>query len=160
MLVDASQLLMSPRDLSPRNCLLARRRLSLHLDDELPAAEEELLDMHLATCAGCRAWAADLVALVSTVRAAALDRPTRTWRVERREVPSWRVVAACAAVAAVGLISIHVGSGGPSVTEPQSLAAVKTQMTLKERQLTAIDKESRTYRVRPRPSIPAGMTIS
>lgn len=49
-------------------------RLSEYIDDELPDAERQALDAHLAACADCRAVLADLRGLVQ--RAAAL--PERT----------------------------------------------------------------------------------
>jgi len=58
-------------------CERVRMQVSLELDDELSALEKRMLDTHLSRCAICRAYAEDVNAFTTRLRAAPLERMLR-----------------------------------------------------------------------------------
>lgn len=153
---------METHDLLPADCVAARRRLSLAADGELPAPERELLDRHIAFCPSCEAWAADLQVLVSAVRGSALEQVGRELHVPRRRLPLSGVAGAVAAAAAitVAVLSTQIHSTPLVITVQLSPVAVKSQLTLKEQQLSALDADAAAAATRARPSVPPGILVS
>jgi anti-sigma factor RsiW len=56
-------------------CDRARQWMSRRVDDELSELENAFLDAHLARCAGCRRFAADVTAVAAALRGAAVESP-------------------------------------------------------------------------------------
>jgi predicted anti-sigma-YlaC factor YlaD len=148
----------------PTECARAREAASARLDGELSELELAHLDGHLATCAACSAWAADSTAATATLRTAALEQPSRPVEFPRRQ-PAFRRVAAArraaaataaAAAVVVAVLSVDVNSRSVAIT--YSPLTVRTQLTLKERQLRALDAEAAQAKTRSRPSLPAGVS--
>jgi predicted anti-sigma-YlaC factor YlaD len=87
----------------PNECSRARESVSCRLDGELTEFEAARLDDHLRDCAECSAYARQLHALATELRAAPLERPYITVFVAARRRPLVRLqtVAAAAAVVVV-----------------------------------------------------------
>src|SRR5919197_5607379 len=106
-------------------CERARRAISLRLDGELSELEEAVLDSHLASCAHCTVFAADVAATTTTLRAAPLEVLGR--RIELplrrraafgpRAATAWVAGAAAAAAAllAVTVLPSNRVEGPPSI---------------------------------------------
>ena len=92
-------------------CERARQWSSLRLDDELSRVEGELLERHLAGCADCARFDAEVRATTREVRAAPLEAPARRWT-QRREAgpPDRRGRVLVALVAAALLLGVLFGS--------------------------------------------------
>ena len=91
-----------------RECDRARQWASLLLDGELSEFEHALLDGHLAGCASCSAFRADIANATRELRAAPLEslpRPIHLRGIRRARL-RFAPAAAALAVAAVGLGSI------------------------------------------------------
>lgn len=106
-----------------------RGYVSASLDGELSELEQTRLDAHLATCAGCRTYAAGAAEATRLMRQTSLEEldfpivlPTRRLAAARR----LQAVAAAAAVAATVGVSIVLGSvsgaSGPSAPSRGSVA--------------------------------------
>jgi hypothetical protein len=106
---------------SPRDCDRMRGYVSASLDDELSELEQTRLDAHLASCAGCRTYAAGAAEATRLMRQTPLDElqfpivlPTRRFAAARR----LQAVAAAAAIAVTVGLSVVLGSvngaSGPS----------------------------------------------
>ncbi len=91
------------------SCARAREWVSRRLDAELSQFEDALLDAHLASCADCSVYEADVTAITRELREAPrepLERPI-TLPSYRRLAPRFvQVSAAALALAAVGLGSV------------------------------------------------------
>lgn len=92
------------------DCELARERVSLQLDDELPAHEALLLDRHLTGCSSCRRFADSARASTALVRAAPLAQPEvhRSWRRAPSVPLSGRAAAVLASTAAAVLVAVSL----------------------------------------------------
>ena len=105
-------------------CERGREWVSLRLDGELAELVQKMLDSHLARCAECRAFEADLVATTGLVRATPLEQLERpvSLPVGRRLALSTRrvtAVAASAAAVALGLAAfLNLPSSGPLAAAP------------------------------------------
>ncbi|HEY8725389.1 MAG TPA: zf-HC2 domain-containing protein [Gaiellaceae bacterium] len=91
-----------------------RSVISACLDGEVSEVERATLDVHLAACADCRAYAAGLAETSRLLRAAPLEEldfpialPSHRLRLAR----TMQLGAAAAAVAATVLLSVTVGTG-------------------------------------------------
>src|SRR5260370_12040824 len=109
----------------PSDCSRAREFVSCRLDGELSELEAAGLDDHLRDCAECSAYARELHALSTELRAAPLERPNITVFVATRRRPLVRLqtVAAAAVVVAVAAgssfaigpaLGVHGSSQPPS----------------------------------------------
>jgi predicted anti-sigma-YlaC factor YlaD len=109
----------------PSECSRVRESVSCRLDGELSELEAARLDDHLRDCAECSAYARELHALATELRAAPLEQPRITVFVASRRRPLVRLqtVAAAAAVVAVAAgssfaigraVGVHDASHGPS----------------------------------------------
>ena len=105
-------------------CERARRALSLRLDEELSELEEGALESHLALCAHCGAFAADVAAATSALRAAPLETlgrrielPIRRSGFAARTATAWvaGATAAAAALLAVTVLPSNRVQGPPSI---------------------------------------------
>jgi predicted anti-sigma-YlaC factor YlaD len=136
-------------------CHQIREWISVGMDCDLSRIEQGLVDRHLAACAECRAFVADVDAFTTTLRAApleSLEQPIELPRRGRVTARSFQVaVAAAVAVAAVGVASLSTtlrdGQLGARVT-PVSAEPSKDQM--RQRQLEQLTE--RIAQTMPRPS--------
>jgi anti-sigma factor RsiW len=105
-------------------CERGREWISLRLDGELPELAQKMLDSHLARCADCRAFEADVVSTTGLVRATPLQQLERPVALPagRRLVFTTRrltAVAASAAAVALGLAAfLNLPSSGPLAAGP------------------------------------------
>jgi len=115
----------------PSDCTGAREAASARLDGELSELEAARLDAHLADCAGCRRYAAEIAELAETLRFASLEPVTLPLFVARRRRPHVRLQVAAAAVflAAATGGSFAIGQMLGSEGSPPS-ATVGTTLTL------------------------------
>jgi anti-sigma factor RsiW len=97
----------------PHTCERVREQLSLALDGELSQLEDAHLDTHVATCASCQAFGAELGAATRIIRAAPLEELSipisipAPRRIARR---AFQVAAAAAVVLAGGIGSIDLAN--------------------------------------------------
>jgi predicted anti-sigma-YlaC factor YlaD len=115
--------------LSTTNCEQIRGALSESLDGELAEIDHARLEAHLAHCAACRAYSADVAGTARLLREAPLEQldfpialPSRRLALARR----LQVTAAAAALlVTVGLSAVvgSVGSGGGSGLSVSSASA-------------------------------------
>jgi len=96
------------------DCDRMRSVISACLDGEVSEVERATLDVHLAACADCRAYAAGLAETSRLLRAAPLEEldfpialPSHRLRLAR----TMQLGTAAAAVAATVLLSVTVGTG-------------------------------------------------
>jgi len=96
------------------DCDRMRGVISGCLDGEVSEVERATMDVHLAACADCRAYAAGLAETSRLLRAAPLEEldfpialPSHRLRLAR----TMQLGAAAAAVAATVLLSVTVGTG-------------------------------------------------
>jgi predicted anti-sigma-YlaC factor YlaD len=152
---------MHRRATPAEQCLWACQRVSLRLDDELSELEQARLEAHLASCAGCRAVAAELEGLTQMVRTTALEDPSIAFHPPRRRNPAAYALRAVSATAAVTVMALSglVGLSGlvaPNLESNGTRAAVRMsreRMGIKERLLTEIDSVGRKAPAQ----IPAGV---
>ncbi len=89
-------------------CERVRAQVSLELDDELSQLERRMLDAHLICCPDCRAYAADVAAFTTELRAAPLEQIERAiivHRPRRGSLARLQVgVAAAVAIAILGFV--------------------------------------------------------
>jgi anti-sigma factor RsiW len=97
----------------PHTCERVREQLSLALDGELSQLEDAHLDTHVATCASCQAFGAELGAATRIIRAAPLEELSipisipAPRRIARR---AFQAAAAAAVVLAAGIGSIDLAN--------------------------------------------------
>jgi anti-sigma factor RsiW len=95
-------------------CDRARAQISSRIDEELTELEDARLDQHLASCAACRAYAADVASVTQMVRAApleALEYPITIARRRRSALRQFELAAAVALAAAIGIGSMFSALG-------------------------------------------------
>jgi len=95
------------RALPPDECTRARESLSARLDGELSELEAAGLDDHLRACAECSAFARELHALGTALRAAPLEQPRIQVFASARRRPLVRLQTAAAAAA---IVAVAAGS--------------------------------------------------
>ena len=93
---------------SPPLCERARAWVSLRLDGELSQLEGAMLNAHLARCAACSSYAADVAEITSALRAAALASLTAPVAVPHRRRLPLRLANVSAAAA---LLAVAAGIG-------------------------------------------------
>ena len=116
------------RDPHESRCERARGWAALAPDGELAVLERRLLEAHLAHCARCRSFAAEVAAIAAELRAAAVERCSRRAVLPttalRRRPQRLRNVASAAAVAAmafgIALQQPAVVDGPRSVPVPET----------------------------------------
>ena len=97
----------------PHTCERVREQLSLALDGELSQLEDAHLDAHLAKCASCQTFGAEIGATARMIRTAPLEEPSFQIvipgrnRIARR---SLQVAAAAAVIVAAGVGSLDLAN--------------------------------------------------
>jgi anti-sigma factor RsiW len=105
-------------------CDRVRAQISQRLDGELSQLEARMLGSHLARCADCREYEADVARITADLRAAPLERLERPIVIRRpRRLSALRLqagVAAALAVAILGAASqISAPASEPSFASPE-----------------------------------------
>lgn len=98
-----------------RSCDRAREWASLKRDGELSDFEHALLAAHLARCADCRSFEADLAVLTGSMRATPLERRERSFTLPRRRHVAFRGLQVGAAAAAVVIAAVGLAGAGGSL---------------------------------------------
>src|SRR4051794_6420489 len=109
-------------------CEQARVQVSLDLDGKLSELERRRLDAHLAQCAACAAYEADVGAFTGLLRSAELEPLPRAVALPRRQRVLYRHLNVAAATAAVLLLAVGsvLGVRGPGVRTSVGAAAKRT----------------------------------
>jgi predicted anti-sigma-YlaC factor YlaD len=95
-------------------CDRARAQISSKIDEELSELEDARLSLHLAGCAACRAYEADVIAVTTMVRTAPLEPlefPIAVARRRRTMLRQFELAAAVTLAAAIGLGSLFSALG-------------------------------------------------
>ena len=143
---------MSRTGFPAAECDRARAWISESLDEELPELRRAALRAHLDECAGCSAFAADLGAVTSRLRAAPLVQPSRrvlmpetapTTRGVALRRPRRIAVAAATAVAASAVLGAVLGQttrqqSRPFLAASGSTGVAATQAPYLEQHLLAM----------------------
>lgn len=98
-------------------CEQARVQVSLGVDGKLSDLERRRLDAHLAQCAACAAYEADVNTFTGLLRSAELQPLPRPIALPRRQRAVYRHLNVAAATAAVLLLAVGsvLGVRGPGV---------------------------------------------
>ena len=89
-----------------QRCERAREWLSLRLDGELSELAQKMLEAHLARCAQCREYEAEVVTMTRLIRATPLERPEHDFALPRGSrfgLSARRLAAVASGAAVVGL---------------------------------------------------------
>jgi predicted anti-sigma-YlaC factor YlaD len=97
--------------------------MSLGLDGALSELEQMRLEVHLARCEDCRAYAAGALVTTGLLREAPLEQPEFPFVLPRRRRVSVRTLQTAAAAAAVALV---VGLGTVALPAAQRPAPART----------------------------------
>jgi anti-sigma factor RsiW len=122
-------------------CERGREWISLRLDGELSELAQKMLDSHLARCAACRAFEADVAATTEFLRATPLERleqPLSLPRGRRLALSTRRVsaVAASAAAVVLGIAAfLNVPSSGSTATVSPVRVVQSNNNDLREQKL-------------------------
>ena len=129
---------------SARDCDAMRGYVSASIDGELSELEQTRLDTHLATCVGCRTYAAGAAEATRLMRKTPMEElqfpivlPTRRFAAARR----LQAVAAAAAVAVTVGLSVVLGSvnqSGPAA--PSSANAANAKLRFPEQELRMLHR--------------------
>ena len=122
-------------------CDRVRAQVSLRLDGELSQLESRMLDSHLARCADCREYDADVTRITRELRAAPLEAMDNPIVIRRpRRVSALRLqagVAAALAVAVLGAITqIQATADQPAFASPNRYPT-SNQLTREVNQIIA-----------------------
>ena len=122
-------------------CDRVRAQVSLRLDGELSQLESRMLDSHLARCADCREYDADVTRVTAELRAAPLEAMDNPIVIRRpRRVSALRLqagVAAALAVAVLGAIAqIQATADHPAFASPMRYPT-SNQLTREVNQIIA-----------------------
>ena len=122
-------------------CDRVRAQVSLRLDGELSQLESRMLDSHLARCADCREYDADVTRVTAELRAAPLEAMDNPIVIRRpRRVSALRLqagVAAALAVAVLGAITqIEATADQPAFASPMRYPT-SNQLTREVNQIIA-----------------------
>jgi anti-sigma factor RsiW len=108
-------------------CDRAREYISLAVDGELAEVERVRLDAHTASCAECRAYAAEVEAVTDELRSSEPEQPAfpvvlpRTRRLSVRTFQLGAAAAAVVAIVAAGSVFQNIGRQ-TSASEPLRLS--------------------------------------
>ena len=139
--------------ISLHSCDGIRELYSASLDGELSELDSARLHAHLATCTGCRAYAATTATASRIVRHTPLEQPTFPVVIPGRRVAVARklqVVAAAAAVTVTIGLSVAIGTiGGPSAARATHKASPSQKLRFPDQELRMLQRASQA-RTHPR----------
>lgn len=119
-----------------RRCERAREWLSLAADGELSRFERALVDRHLAGCPECAAFGAELEGFTSALRAAPLEPLAHPIAIpERRRRVAHTLRPAQAAVAALAVVAVGVGTLSSSFRAPSQSGRDRAATAPNQREL-------------------------
>jgi predicted anti-sigma-YlaC factor YlaD len=130
----------------PSECQRAREAVSAQLDRELSELGSARLSVHLRECDACAAYAREVGAIATRLRAAPLERPvTRVTLPARRRRPALQLAGAAAAVGIVALSSLALGhaissSGEKSRTVTHALTGPSLQQEIVSQHILAMER--------------------
>jgi anti-sigma factor RsiW len=132
-------------------CDRARAQISSRIDDELSELEEARLSLHLAGCAACRVYEADVISVTNLVRAAPLEPlefPVSVARPRRSVLRQFELAAAVALAAAIGLGSMFstLGTSGSSVLFGRTQSARPAYLDSADYELRLIERARTTHK--------------
>jgi predicted anti-sigma-YlaC factor YlaD len=99
-------------------CERVRGQISLEVDGELSYLEQALVEAHIAHCADCRAYRADLLGFTGLLRSASLAQVSRPIALPQRSRMPIRASRLAAAAAAV-LVAVLGGTIGTILSQKQ-----------------------------------------
>jgi len=127
------------------SCDRMRELFSASLDGELAELDEARVQVHLARCGGCRAYADAAAAASRLVRAAPLEQPSFPIVVPGRRLAVARRLQAVSAAAAVAVtigLSVAVGSLGGPGRAPSHHAAQSAKLRFPDQELRMLRSAS------------------
>ena len=144
----------------PAPCERARSWASLGLDAELSPFERALLDAHLERCPACAAFADDVRAISTQLRAAPAEVPSaavapRLPARRRAQLRAFQAGAAAALVAAaVGMAGLVAGSAGDTLSR-ETKTAKRTQLAMTDDAQDRLLRQIQLEQLKPAPVLDA-----
>jgi anti-sigma factor RsiW len=141
----------------PSDCQRAREAVSVQLDGELSELGSARLSAHLRECDACTAYALEVTAVATRLRAAPLERPRVGIALPARRRRAGLQIAAAAAVAVAAASSLALGhalrsSNRPAQTATRVVTAPSLQQDIVSQHILAMERKlvpSGTLRVGP-----------
>jgi len=141
----------------PSDCQRAREAVSVQLDGELSELGSARLSAHLRECDACTAYALEVAAIATRLRAAPLERPGVGIALPARRRRAGLQIAAAAAVAVAAASSLALGhalrsSNRPAQTATRVVTAPSLQQDIVSQHILAMERKlvpSGTLRVGP-----------
>jgi anti-sigma factor RsiW len=141
----------------PSECERARKAVSAQLDGELTEIGSARLSAHLRGCGGCTAYALEVAAIATRLRAAPLERPRVGVALPSRRRPGLQIAAAAAAVLVAAASSLALGhalrsSGQPARTATSGVTTPSLQQDIVSQHILAMERKlvpASTLRVGP-----------
>ncbi|HEX2045897.1 MAG TPA: zf-HC2 domain-containing protein [Gaiellaceae bacterium] len=128
-------------------CERARQWVSLRLDGELSALEDELLARHLSACAGCRAFAARVRSATTLIRRTPAESPSRRVEPPTPRLPRFPLERRGTALVAAAALALGALVGSllerPSTPTPTAPGAEVSLLTRDVQQLRELPRENR-----------------
>jgi predicted anti-sigma-YlaC factor YlaD len=128
-------------------CERARKFVSAQLDGELSELGAARLSAHLRKCAACTAYALEVAAVATRLRAAPLERPSVAVALPpRRRRAGLQIVAAAAAVLVAAASSLALGhslqsTGRPVRTATRALTTPSLQQDIVSQHILAMERK-------------------
>jgi anti-sigma factor RsiW len=141
----------------PSDCQRAREAVSVQLDGELSELGSARLSAHLRECDACTAYALEVAAIATRLRAAPLERPGVGIALPARRRRAGLQIAAAAAVAVAAASSLALGdalrsSNRPAQTATRVVTAPSLQQDIVSQHILAMERKlvpAGTLRVGP-----------
>jgi anti-sigma factor RsiW len=141
----------------PSDCQRAREAVSVQLDGELSELGSARLSAHLRECDACTAYALEVAAIATRLRAAPLERPGVGIALPARRRRAGLQIAAAAAVAVAAASSLALGhalrsSSRPAQTATRVVTAPSLQQDIVSQHILAMERKlvpAGTLRVGP-----------
>lgn len=141
----------------PSDCQRAREAVSVQLDGELSELGSARLSAHLRECDACTAYALEVAAVATRLRAAPLERPGVGIALPARRRRVGLQIAAAATVAVAAASSLALGdalrsSNRPAQTATRVVTAPSLQQDIVSQHILAMERKlvpAGTLRVGP-----------
>lgn len=130
----------------PSDCQQARESVSAQLDGELSELASARLSAHLRECEACTAYALELFAIATRLRAAPLERPGTGVALPVRRRRAGLQIAAAAAVAVAAASSLALGhalrsSNRPARTATRIVTSPSLQQDIVSQHILAMERK-------------------